>query len=44
MKEKYITIVGFNHYYGVVPLRLGRRLNVSKSQIIHMMEKQLKLQ
>ena len=33
-----ITIMELHH------LRLGRRLNVSKSQIIHMMEKQLKLQ
>ena len=30
MKEKYITIVGFNHYYGVVPFKIGKKIKCVK--------------
>ena len=26
MKEKYVTIVGFNHYYGVTPFKIGKKI------------------
>ena len=30
MKEKYITIVGFNHYYGVIPFKVGKKIKCVK--------------
>ena len=30
MKEKYITIVGFNHYYGVAPFKIGKKIKCVK--------------
>lgn len=30
MKEKYITIVGFNHYYGVTPFKIGKKIKCIK--------------
>ena len=30
MKEKYITIVGFNHYYGDVPFKIGKKIKCVK--------------
>lgn len=30
MKEKYITIVGFNHYYGVVAFKIGKKIKCVK--------------
>ena len=30
MKEKYITIVGFNHYYGVTPFKIGKKIKCVK--------------
>ena len=39
MKEEYITIFGFNHYYGINPFKVGKQLNVLRRRIIHMMER-----
>lgn len=30
MKEKYITITGFNHYYGITPFKLGKKIKCVK--------------
>ncbi len=30
MKEQYITIVGFNHYYGARPFKVGKRIKCVK--------------
>lgn len=30
MKEQYITIVGFNHYYGRTPFTVGKKLKCYK--------------
>jgi len=30
MKERYITITGMNHYYGMKPFRIGKRLKCIK--------------
>lgn len=30
MKEQYITIVGFNHYYGVRPFKVGKTIKCVK--------------
>lgn len=30
MKEQYITIVGFNHYYGVKPFKIGKKIKCVK--------------
>ena len=30
IKEQYITIVGFNHYYGARPFKVGKRIKCVK--------------
>lgn len=30
MKEQYITITGFNHYYGVTPFKVGKKIKCVK--------------
>lgn len=30
MKEKYITITGMNHYYGLTPFAVGRKIKCKK--------------
>lgn len=30
MKEQYITIVGFNHYYGGTPFKIGKKIKCIK--------------
>lgn len=30
MKEQYITITGFNHYYGIVPFKIGKKITCVK--------------
>ena len=30
MKEQYITIVGFNHYYGARPFKVGKKIKCIK--------------
>lgn len=30
MKEQYITIVGFNHYYGARPFKVGKKIKCKK--------------
>ena len=30
MKEQYITITGFSHYYGLKPFKVGKRLKCVK--------------
>lgn len=30
MKEQYITIVGFNHYYGIQPFKIGKKIRCVK--------------
>ena len=30
MKEQYITITGINHYYGVMPFRIGMKVKCIK--------------
>ncbi len=30
MKEQYITITGFRHYYGLIPFKIGKRLKCIK--------------
>ena len=30
MKETYVTITGFWHYYGVKPFKIGKQTNVYK--------------
>ena len=32
MKEKYITITGMNHYYGLAPFSVGKKLKCIKEQ------------
>lgn len=30
MKEKYITITGFKHYYGIMPFKIGKKIKCVK--------------
>lgn len=30
MKEQYITITGFNHYYGLAPFKIGKKITCVK--------------
>ena len=30
MKEQYITIVGCNHYYGMTPFKVGKKIKCTK--------------
>lgn len=30
MKERYITITGFNHYYGLTPFKVGKNIQCVK--------------
>ncbi len=30
MKEQYITIVGFKHYYGITPFKIGKKIRCVK--------------
>ena len=30
MKEKYVTITGMNHYYGLTPFKVGKKLKCVK--------------
>lgn len=30
MKEMYVTITGFNHYYGLAPFKIGRKIKCVK--------------
>lgn len=30
MKEQYVTITGFSHYYGLKPFKIGKRLKCIK--------------
>ena len=30
MKEMYVTITGFNHYYGVTPFKIGKKIKCVK--------------
>lgn len=30
MKEQYITIVGLNHYYGITPFKVGKKIKCVK--------------
>ena len=32
MKEKYITITGMNHYYGLAPFSVGKRIKCIKDK------------
>ena len=32
MKEKYITITGMNHYYGLIPFKVGKKLTCKKDK------------
>ncbi len=32
MKDKYITIVGMNHYYGLTPFKIGKKIKCVKDK------------
>lgn len=32
MKEKYVTITGMNHYYGLTPFKIGKRFKCKKDK------------
>jgi len=32
MKEKYVTITGMNHYYGLTPFRIGKKFKCKKDK------------
>ena len=34
MKEKYITITGMNHYYGLLPFKVGKKLGNGRLGIL----------
>lgn len=32
MKEKYVTITGMNHYYGLTPFKIGKKFKCKKDK------------